>query len=269
MGKASSVKKVARAARAGSGRRSGQRRDLGFPIAVAIVIVLGVGMVLLARNERTAEALPPQPGIDHWHAAYAVHVCENEIPPLIDVAGDPLGIHTHEDGVVHIHPFLRSSAGRRATLSKFFDDVGLELSDKSITIPGDKTYTEGKDKCGDKDGIVQVAYWESATAAASGEKPSQIITEDFGDIRFRKDAEAYTIAFLPAGADIPAPSTAANLEALGAVDSGAAPTSSVPADSTSVPDSTPESTPESTPDSTTDSVPPDTSAETTSTSTQS
>ncbi|MEY2570167.1 MAG: hypothetical protein QOE63_517, partial [Acidimicrobiaceae bacterium] len=81
MGKASSAKKVARAARAGGSRRSGQRRALGFPLAVGTVIVLGLLLVVFARNERTANARPlvntGAAGVsgDHWHEPYSIYTC--------------------------------------------------------------------------------------------------------------------------------------------------------------------------------------------------
>src|SRR5437879_904590 len=71
MGKASSAKKVARAARAGGSRRAGQRRQLGFPILVGLVLVIGVLIVLVARDRRNADAFP-QAHKDHIHATLGV-----------------------------------------------------------------------------------------------------------------------------------------------------------------------------------------------------
>src|SRR6187397_724629 len=104
MGKASSAKKVARAARAGGrGSRGGRRRSLLFPASVTVVCILGVSLILYARTQDKAEAL--QPGItDHWHAAYGVDICGELQPPLSSGTADPNGIHTHDDGVMHIHP---------------------------------------------------------------------------------------------------------------------------------------------------------------------
>ncbi|MEY2570429.1 MAG: hypothetical protein QOE63_779 [Acidimicrobiaceae bacterium] len=79
MGKASSAKKVARAARAGGSRRSGQRRALGFPIAIFVVVALGLSLVLVARGERITNA-EPKVG-DHIHAAYSTYTCVPETNP--------------------------------------------------------------------------------------------------------------------------------------------------------------------------------------------
>ncbi len=135
MGKASSAKKVARAARAG-GKRTGQRRQLGFPMAVVAIVVAGVGLVTFAKasGESTDDSNPPQPG-DHWHAAYGVYVCDRFIADFSDRGPDRLGIHTHDDGLVHIHPFSGGAGGRNATLAKFFDQVDLEVTDSEIQLP--------------------------------------------------------------------------------------------------------------------------------------
>ncbi|MGH2685267.1 MAG: hypothetical protein ACRDJP_07365, partial [Actinomycetota bacterium] len=105
MGKASSSKKVARAARAGGGRRASQQRNLVFPGAIAIIGILGVLLIAFARGEDAADADVPPRINEHWHAAYGVNICGDWDQPLVDTQNDRLGIHTHEDGIIHIHPF--------------------------------------------------------------------------------------------------------------------------------------------------------------------
>ena len=73
MGKASSAKKIARAEKAVSASGPTERRQLGYPAAVALVIVLGLALVVFARATRDAEASPTLQ--DHWHAAYGVYDC--------------------------------------------------------------------------------------------------------------------------------------------------------------------------------------------------
>lgn len=221
MGKASSAKKVARAARAGGNRGAGQRRALGFPALVAAIVVLGVSLVLFSRESREANAAPipqssDQINYDHWHAAYGIYDCaattDNGFvfdgtaeggPFFIDAAGDPLGIHTHTDGVIHIHPFLSSSGGRNARMLLFFQDVGITATNSTITFPDGTSWDEATKTCtvdGEEvPGEIVVGRWNSAQDASDGEAPSEIITEDFGGIRFRQDREYYTIAFLPEG----------------------------------------------------------------------
>ena len=219
MGKASSAKKVARAARAGGSRRPGQRRALGFPILIASIVLLGCVLVVAARGSRDANAEPRSQadGADaqHWHAAYGLSFCGEfvrtsaEGTALTDVGEDALGIHTHGDSIVHIHPFIDSAAGRNAKLQIFFDQVALEVTDSVLTFPDGETWDEASDTCtvdGEEvPGQIVVARWQDAQDAADGEKPTEVVTEDFGSIRFRNDREYYTIAFVPEGEleDIP------------------------------------------------------------------
>lgn len=221
MGKASSSKKVARAARAGGRSSRNRQRNLLFPGAIAAIVVAGTGLIYYAANERkTATDVPPVAFEDHWHAAFGVYVCDAFLPPLPQTAEDPEGIHTHADGVIHIHPFVDAAAGANARLSKFLDLQGVEVTDDSLTV-GDETWTEGEDQCDGKDAEVVVAQWSDVTNTDSN--PSLTET-DVGDLRFREDGEGFVIAFVPEGTDIPKPESAANLAELGAADAGEAET---------------------------------------------
>ncbi|MGH9136837.1 MAG: hypothetical protein ACRD0G_07285 [Acidimicrobiales bacterium] len=209
MGKASSAKKVARAARAGGSRRPGQRRHLGFPFVLTLVVVVGVSLVLFARDSREANAEPrPQSDgedFDHWHAPYGLYFCNEFQPALPDNGNDPLGIHSHADGVIHIHPFVDGSAGRNARLGLFFEAIGIEASDSRITFPDGSVWDEAENTCEGVEGdpIIQIARWDDAQDAADGDRPNELFTEDFGDIRFKSDREYFTIAFLPEDSQIP------------------------------------------------------------------
>jgi hypothetical protein len=219
MGKASSAKKVARVARAG-GRASGVRqRNLLFPGAIGAVVLVGSLMVVGARLDHTDDAANVSPKIgEHWHSAYGFYICDNFIPTFpAQENQSAVGIHTHADGVIHIHPFSSGGAGENAKLGTFFKDAGIELSDSELKL-GDQSWKEGEDKCGDKKGELVVARWKDVQNTT--DKPS-LIYENFDDLRFRENGEGYTIAFVPEGTiDIPKPPSAANLADLGAADAG-------------------------------------------------
>lgn len=227
MGKASSNKKVARAAKAGGGRaRAAGERNILFPTTLAAVVILGVLLVVYARDERSAEALEaPLAFEDHWHSAYGIYVCDEFVPDLPEfTAPQNGGNHTHGDGLFHIHPFSPARSGENATLVNWFGDAGEvlgggdELGEDSLGVPGGETYVEGEDSCDGVEGdpIVQVAVWDTAFAAAEDEDPDRVVTEDFESIRFEDDGMAFTIAFAPRGADLPAPPS---LDALAGVGS--------------------------------------------------
>lgn len=226
MGKASSNKKVARAAKAGGGRaRAAGERNILFPTALAAVVILGVLLVVYARDERSAEALEaPLAFEDHWHSAYGIYVCDDFVPDLPEfTAPQNGGNHTHGDGLLHIHPFSPARAGENATLVNFFGDAGEvlgggdELGEDSLGVPGGETYVEGEDSCDGVEGnpIVQVAVWDTAFAAAEGEDPDRVVTEDFESIRFEDDGMAFTIAFAPRDAELPAPPSLDDLAGVG------------------------------------------------------
>jgi hypothetical protein len=75
-------------------------------------------------------------------------------------------VHTHADGIIHIHPFQTYEEGSGARLVKWFEYGGGKLTSSSVNIPGSsKTYTNG-DTCPDgKPGELQV-YVTRAGATA-------------------------------------------------------------------------------------------------------
>ena len=230
MGKASSAKKVARAALSGGGRRAGQQRNWVFPGAIAMIAVLGVLLIVFARSEDSADAdVSPRIG-EHWHAAYGVNICGEWQQPLVDTQGDRLGIHTHEDGIVHIHPLSSGGSGENARLGKFYDEVNLDVSDDEITIPGGQTYKAGDQSCGDDtDATVRLLRWDGP----EDEEPD-VVTEDITDARFTQDRQVFALVFGPDDLEVSQPPSVPNLDNLTDV----APTDPFAADpnaSTSVP----------------------------------
>lgn len=226
MGKASSNKKVARAAKAGGGRaRAAGERNILFPTALAAVVVLGTLLVVYARDERSAEALEaPLAFEDHWHSSYGIYVCDEFVPDLPEfIAPQNGGNHTHGDGLFHIHPFSTARSGTNATIVNWFADAGEvlgggdQLADDRLGVPGGEDFVEGDDTCEGLEGdpIVQVAVWDTAFAANEGEDPDRVLTEDFGSVRFEDDGMAFTVAFAPEGATLPAPPSLAALAGVG------------------------------------------------------
>ena len=227
MGKASSAKKVARAARAGGRVSSGQPRSLLFPGVLMLIVVLGVSLVVYARNDRQNDDLGGVPQLgDHIHQAYGFSVCGKFKDPIPEFESD-VGIHTHGDGVLHIHPFSSLGVGANATFGRFLKDaregqppVDVELTDTKLQYLGE-TVEEGETKCeGVEDPILRVAYWADVS---DPEAKPVITTGGFGDIRLTDNGAGITVFYGDREADIPLPPTAADLEALGAVDGGQVP----------------------------------------------
>lgn len=219
MGKASSSKKVARAARAGSTSKGPERRELGFPLAVAVTVILGSTLVLYARTDH-ASAVEPKIGT-HWHAAYGIYNCDKWEAPVADNGQDPNGIHTHdqdataEGGVMHVHPFDVTAAGSKATLGVFFDTLGVKVSNSKIELPSGVVLDESA-KCGDQDAVLQIVRFAGGSGAATLDSYTQsdVYENDFGKIRYREDREAFTIALVPVGATVPKPTSIPQLDQL-------------------------------------------------------
>jgi len=60
----------------------------------------------------------PLQNLDHWHSVYGVWDCTandgaGDWVPKFGSTLDDWGIHSHGDGIIHIHPFFEESAGRR------------------------------------------------------------------------------------------------------------------------------------------------------------
>ena len=137
-------------------------------------------------------------------------------------------MHSHDDGVIHWHASTSAAVGTNATLGLFLDNYGVELDDDSLKFPenqGGKEYIEGETECPDgEDGELTVTVWESPEDTSDGRR----YVSDFDDIRIDKNSLVITIAFQPRGTDIEMPPWAADLERLGAVDTGSEPPDSVP-----------------------------------------
>ncbi len=249
MPSSSSAKKVARvAARSAptTGGSSGpvKQRNWLFPLAIVAIIAIGIGAVVLARGankDATSNSIKPRAQVeqgkpfDHWHAAFAINVCGTELPATPEPPTDTLGIHTHGDGLIHIHPFTVNAGGKQAKMGKFWDLIGLKVTDNGFQLPptakpidGGRTVQEGKTTCDGKPGELVMAYWKDGTTATSS-KPDKIYTSNFPSVRFTKDLSAYTLAYVAKGdRNIPAPSSAAEIKTLGACDGANPPPSCSP-----------------------------------------
>ncbi|MDQ3757127.1 MAG: hypothetical protein M3394_04690 [Actinomycetota bacterium] len=253
MGKASSGKKVARAAGTSGGRTSRGKTPWGWYSAISVVVILGMVVLVMSRNEtqrRVGDRAEERPTTDdHWHSAYGFYMCDQFLGALADNQRDPLGIHTHGDGVIHTHPFSHAASGKRAVTGVFFETMGITVTKTSMKLAGE-SLSNGDKKCegGKTAGVVQVFV--------DGEKyngdPADIHLEDRRNIVF---------AFAPEGAEVPkTPPSAATLNNLSDMPGSPGATSStsqVPVDG-APPGSAP-------PDPTATSAPPDSTATTTAT----
>ena len=206
MGKASSSKKVARAASTGGGRTSRGRTPWLWYTSMSLVVLLGSFILWISRSDLDrAAADPPVIGRDHWHAAWGVYVCDKFVPDLADVGADRLGIHSHGDGLVHIHPFASRSSGKNAKLGIFMDQLDVKLSRTRLDLPDRDPLVNTTSKCGGKPGKVRVVTWNNP-----GDENPVDVTGDPNDLRLRQ-AQVIAVAFVADGTDVPKPRSASTV----------------------------------------------------------
>lgn len=194
MGKASSSKKVARAAKAAG--RPGAGRSFGWPALIGGVVVLGLVLIVISRGN-TEDSVAPKLG-DHWHAAYGIYSCESFLPPLNDEVVDETGLHTHGDSLMHMHPFGTSYTGENANIGNFGLTVGLQVTDTSITV-GTAVLENGDDCEEGVEGKVHLKVWDSPE-----DEEGRLIESDFADYA-PQEFSMWVLAFVPEGTEIPKP----------------------------------------------------------------
>jgi hypothetical protein len=170
-------------------------------MALAGIIIAGTALVAFAWNARDVEALSPSFD-DHWHLPYGIYDCTTEgfLADLADPGIPNAGIHTHGDGVIHLHPFSSSATGNNARMELFLEATRTDFEGDSAMSFADRPALESGVQCDGEDAILQIARF------APGETtPTEVITEDLRDYRFRQDQEGVVIALAPAGFDIPPP----------------------------------------------------------------
>lgn len=232
MGKASSNKKVARAAGTGGGRTNRGRTPWTFYSVIALVLVLGVVGTVASRNRHLSQInnqgnVPPTVGTT-WNEGFAVYEC-GKFVPAIKTKKDPYGITTGQngDGIIHIDPFVKSAAGKNATLGKFASSVGMKLNAAEVQVPGGKLYQNG-DRCNGKAGHVYVKQF-----AYAGDTVGTLLNQDPRSVLLQ-DQEMLVVAFVPPSqkGKIPSPPAyvVANLKKLAA--SSTTSTTTVPGSAT-------------------------------------
>lgn len=230
----SSTRRAARLAQKGKGKRVRFQGGTFFPLIIMIILVLGLGTIVYARQSQPAVDSTPPTSEDHWHAAYAFSLCDEPEPfqlvgakeerdangSLISSAFLRYGVHSHDDGVIHWHAFTSAAVGKRAKLGVFTDVYGVELTDDTLRFPDDqggKEYIEGETTCNGEPGELKVVVWDSFQDTG----PGTTYVSNFDDIPFDRDGLVYVISFQPKDFEVTMPPWAADLPALGAVDQGA------------------------------------------------
>ena len=179
-------------------RRS--RGSLIWYVISGVIVVVGIALIAISQSD----AKSPMIG-EHWHAALGVNVCGEwvaDAPEFHNDADSPsirAGIHSHGDGLIHIHPVVSAESGDRATVGKYFGYGGWVASEDSFTMWDGQEHNSGDDCNGNE---AQVRW------TVNGEEQS-------GDILsyHPQDGDIIALALLGEGEDIGVPPAAAGLAA--------------------------------------------------------
>ncbi|MGH8977176.1 MAG: hypothetical protein ACRDV7_03795 [Acidimicrobiia bacterium] len=161
MGKASRTKR-----RAGVKSARKSRGNWMWWAISGVIIVGAVALIFVSREEPSA----PLANKDHWHAALGVNVCgewlENapEFHSSAENDAQQAGLHSHGDGLIHIHPYVSAESGDNATVGQFLEYGGWSADEDSFRL-WDGTEHAAGDKCGDNEATVR---WELNGEPQSG-----------------------------------------------------------------------------------------------------
>jgi hypothetical protein len=213
MGRASSSKKVARAAGIGGGRAHHRNTPWGYYGVIGLIVILGLVITFASKQRRDnqingAGGTPPTVGTV-WQEGYAVYQC-GKFAPAIDWknAPNPQGITTKVEGIINIQPKVKSAAGKNAVLGKFADAVGMHLNAAELQVPGGHRYLDGN-SCQGQPGHVYIKEFADTTDTVgslyNGAK-GQLPKLDPALVPLKNNA-MLVIAFVPSSeaVNIPAP----------------------------------------------------------------
>ena len=239
----SSTKKAAKLAQKGKGQKIRFQGGTIFPVAVAATLILGLALIVYARQSLPASDSSPPTINDHWHAAYGFYLCDswyqlegnleerNSQGQFINTNFLRTGIHSHDDGVIHWHPYTARAVGRNATLGVFLDTYEVVLTNDSLTFPSGSAlaansdfppqnfnpleeYIEGETQCDGEDAEVSVKAWGAFTDTDGGRR----FIANMDEVHVDNDGMVFAIYYTANEADQSMPPWAQNLPQLGAVD---------------------------------------------------
>ncbi|MBM3674070.1 MAG: hypothetical protein FJW88_03795 [Actinobacteria bacterium] len=197
-------------------KRAGASRIWSFVIA-GVVVVGVAGVVLTKMGSDTAEA-SPKIG-DHWHAYLGVDVCGTwlgnapEFSYRAGQGGVRAGLHSHGDGLMHMHPHASDEAGENATVGRYLEFNGWGVSSDALQVWDGTEHTTGQ-SCGEgvdaKEAEVQWVVGEPGKPW-----PTKARTGDPADYR-PQNGEIVAIYFLPKGEKLEKPPLAD--QALGSIE---------------------------------------------------
>jgi hypothetical protein len=206
--------------------RPGKTIVIALLVSCAAIFIAIVWTAIATDKDSSKQPVRELDGVgDHWHAALGVDVCGQWLPPApqfeqrADQAGVTAGIHTHGDGLIHLHPFASDEAGD-PSIGRFMDYGGWKLSSDSLGVWDTGVHRDGQACATGGNGRVQ---W--VVGKYGKPWPTQPRSGDPAAYR-PKNGDIVAVYFVPDGDPLPEPPTAqAELSSIG--DLGGAPVQNI------------------------------------------
>ncbi len=227
-----------------------------WTVVTAVIVVVGVLLIVVTKiGEDDKASAAPTIG-DHWHAYLGANECGTWLPNTPEFenraneATVRAGLHSHGDGLMHLHPFSSDESGSKATVGRFLEYQGSSISEDSMKLWDGKEQKNG-DKCGTgADAKKSIVQW---SVGHYGKKWTGTPRAGNAGDYHPKNGDIVALYFLPKGTKLAEPPGAE--EALTSIqDLNGQPVSGAQVTTTTVPGATPSSVPTS--DSTTSSSTP-------------
>lgn len=216
MARSSSAQKIARLAQKGKGKKV--RFQGGSTFATVILAIILVGGILVAYARQSEPVVDASLTAEQQYAlSFGVYVCDEFVEgiaaiPAADAVDPQASTSIAGEGLVLWKPQVLAGE-RKAKLGTIFDLYGLEVTDSSITFPssvsvnGGLPVEEGTTECNGEPGSLVVVTWPDASDVASSERS----IASFDGVRLTDDNMSFVLAFIPDGADVPQPDSAAEV----------------------------------------------------------
>jgi hypothetical protein len=176
-------------------------------LATVGIIVVGVLLVVISRSDKqSAAAVSPKIG-EHIHAFLGVNVCGtwlSNAPQFEQRANDTgltAGLHSHGDGLMHIHPFSSDEAGNKATVGRFFEYGGWTLSSSELKAWDGGLHKNGEKCSGAESGAGEVQW---VVGRHNEPWPTKANTGNPADYH-PKNGDIVAIYFVPKGTKLEQP----------------------------------------------------------------
>jgi hypothetical protein len=134
-------------ARARMPSRQKRRGSVAFLSVIVIILLAGTGLLVLFKSNPKPLTRGAIPG-EHWHANLKIELCGKTLGDYPFIEGE---IHSHGDGVIHIHPQTPAFSGDNANLGAFLRTYETTLrtdenGKQQLVLPDGKSYADG-DTC--------------------------------------------------------------------------------------------------------------------------